>query len=88
MPWIGTRYVLCIIEFPFLFLHFSQKIIDAILSHPVAHILLTIAQFRATQRLAAAAAPAAAGMCGITTNQSAFDSLIPKCSYALPFFVL
>jgi hypothetical protein len=40
-----------------------------------------------TIQTAPAAAPAA-GMLDITTNQSAFDSLFPKYSYALPFFVL
>ena len=78
---VNVIRILCI-EFPF----YQQQCIDTILSHPVSHTLSTIAPFHATQRLAAAA-PTAAGMCGITTNRSAFVSpLFPKYSYALSLF--
>ena len=69
-----SRYVvLCVIEFPFFDQHkISQQFIDFLLFHSDRYILFVFPS--STIRTAPAAAPAA-GMCGTTTCQSAFDSL-------------
>lgn len=55
LPWLSTALA-TLVPIPF-----SQQFIDTILSHPVAHILSTLAEFYTTQRLGAAVP--AAGMC-------------------------